>query len=83
MQINANTIVVLNNGHVGLITEFNGKPSYIVTKGYIRKMSLYDENGKTKNDAYSIKEVYDASSVQNVDEVFKAKFDVSTLPKIE
>lgn len=82
MQLNSQNIVVLNNGHIGCVVEYNGKPAYIVFKAYIRRASSYDENGKAKNDAYSIKEVYDGSSVTNVDDIFKSKFNVETLPKL-
>lgn len=82
MNLNSTNLVVLNNGHVGVVTSFNGKPSYIITKGYIRKMSLYDENGKTTNDSYSIKEVYDGSSITDVDSVFKTNFNINNFSKI-
>lgn len=82
MDLNSSNVVVLNNGHVGIIVDFNGKPSYIMTKSYCRKVSAYDENGKTKSDNYSISAVYDGSSIENGEDVFKSGFDVNNLPKI-
>lgn len=82
MELKSNNVVVLNNGHVGIVVEFNNKPSYIMTKAYCRRLSQYDADGKTSKDDYSIAAVYDASSVSNAEDVFKSNFKVENLTKL-
>lgn len=87
MDIKNNSLVKLRGGEIGLISFFNGKPSYVVCERFIKKFSQYDENLKYKsgNTRFDIVEIRNGESVENADNVFKRSFkmdDYELLAKI-
>lgn len=74
-----NNVVVLRNGIVGVVGCFNNKPSWLIFKSYINPVSKYDNELKHKNSQYDVMQVYDGSSIENADDVFKGRFSTDGL----
>ena len=72
-------VVVLRNGMIGTVVNFNGKPSHLILKSYCNPISKYNDELKHKNNNYDIMEIYDGSTIEDVDSVFKPRFEVSEL----
>ena len=72
--LTSGNIVVLRNGLVGAVGCFNGKPSWLIFKSYINTLSKYNDELRHKNTQYDVMRVYDGSTVDNVDNVFKGSF---------
>lgn len=74
-MLGKNQIVELRNGLFGAVAAFNDIPFQIVFTAYTTPVARYDENLKNKNSQYDIVRIYDGSTLQNVTDVFKRKFN--------
>lgn len=73
-------VVRLRNGLVGVVACFGDTPSWLIFKAYINPLNKYDGELKHKNSNYDIMEVYDGSTIEDVNNVFKAHFTTDELP---
>lgn len=85
--LNESNVVKLRNGYVGAVGSFNekNKNPWIIFKAYMSTIDKYDEKLKSKGKSentknYDIVAVYDGSNIDNVKDIFKAKFNVEELP---
>ena len=75
MVLKTNQVVELRNGTFGVTAGFNDKPFQLIFRAYTNPIGRYDEDTlKHKNSQYDIVKVYDGTSLENVSDVFKAKF---------
>lgn len=89
-KLNVNNIVKLRNGQYGVVEGFNNKPHMFIFSGYTSNiLKQYDgPHYKKANDEsrkYDVVAVYDGTSIENVQDVYKKrKFDetVKSLPCI-
>lgn len=79
MELQKNQIVQLRNGIYGVVASFNDKPFQIIFRSYTNPISRYNEELKNKNSQYDIVKVFDGSTIINVTDVFKTKFNADNL----
>lgn len=72
----------MRNGLVGVVAYFGDKPSWLIFKAYINPLNKYDGELKHKNSNYDIMEVYDGSTIEDVNNVFKTSFTTDELPLV-
>lgn len=82
MKLNVNQVIQLRNGIYGVVASFNNKPFQIIFRSYTNPISRYDENLKNKNEQYDIVKIFDGSNIENVSQVFGAKFNPNNLTLI-
>ncbi len=82
MKLQNNQVVKLRNGKHGVVASFNDKPFQIIFAAFTSPIKRYDENLKHKNENYDIVEVFDGSPIENVTDVFKAKFKTDGLTSV-
>jgi predicted RNA methylase len=83
MELKVNQVVKLRNGKVGVVSGFNNKPCLVVFENYTSQLSRYDENLKhKKSNDYDIVEVYEGKKVEKFTDVYRKKFDLSTLKEV-
>lgn len=82
VKLNCCNLVRLRNGLIGVVACFGDVPSWLIFKAYINPINKYDENLKHKNTQYDIMEVYDGSTIEDVNNVFKTRFNTDNLELI-
>jgi len=83
VELKVNQVVRIRKGKNGVVMSFNDKPSLIVFDSYCAKLKDYDENLKHKKHAeYDIVGVYEGKEVENYQDVYRKKFDLSTLEEV-
>jgi len=82
MELQNNQVVKLRNGKFGVVASFNEKPFQIIFAAFTSPIKRYNADLKHKNENYDIVEVFNGSSVENVTDVFKAKFNAENLEKV-
>lgn len=82
MVLQNNQIVQLRNGLYGVVASFNNKPFQLIFNSYTNPITRYSEELKNKNPQYDIVKVFDGSPINNVTDVFKAKFNADNLTLI-
>lgn len=82
MELNVNQVIQLRNGIYGVVASFNNKPFQLIFRSYTNPISRYDENLKNKNEEYDIVKIFDGSNIENVSQVFGAKFNPNNLTLI-
>jgi hypothetical protein len=74
-MLDVNQIVELRNGNYGVVASFNNKPFQLIFRAYTSPVTRYDEKTlKHKNSEYDIVKIYDGTPIEDVTDVFKAKF---------
>lgn len=83
VELKVNQVVRIRKGKNGVVMSFNDKPSLIVFDSYCAKLKDYDEDLKHKKHAeYDIVGVYEGKGVENYQDVYRKKFDLSTLEEV-
>lgn len=83
MELKVNQVVKLRNGKVGVVSGFNNKPCLIVFESFTSQLNRYTEELKHKtNNDYDIVEVFEGKKVENFKDVYRKKFDFSTLKEV-
>jgi hypothetical protein len=82
MVLQNNQIVQLRNGICGVVASFNNKPFQLIFRSYTNPISRYSDELKNKNSQYDIVKVFDGSSINDVTDVFKTKFNPDNLTLI-
>lgn len=76
------SVVLTKNGKIGVVVSFNNKLSHIIFNSFTNPISNWTEDLTHNNDNYSISEVRDGSSLENVLDAFKKRV-FETLPIAE
>ena len=83
MELKVNQVVKLRNGKVGVVSAFNSKPCLLVFENYTSKLNQYNNDlTHKKHNEYDIVEVYEGKKVENFTDVYRKKFDFSTLKEV-
>ena len=82
MELKKNQIVQLRNGLYGVVASFNDTPFQLIFRSYTNPISRYNEELKNKNSQYDIVKIFDGTTINNVTDVFKAKFNADNLQLI-
>lgn len=72
-DLTSSHVVLTNNDKIGVVVSFNGKPSHIIFASFTNPINKWNDDLTNSNDNYSIKEVRDGSTLDNVLNAFKKK----------
>lgn len=72
-DLTSSHVVLTNNDKIGVVVSFNGKPSHIIFASFTNPINKWNDDLTNSNDNYSIKEVRDGSTLDNVLDAFKKK----------
>ena len=86
MDLKSGNIVIFRGEGKGVVTDWNGKPSYVVGARFTNPTNLWDENGRYRGKAeptkYDIIKVIDGSSIEEPTKVFRTSAKLDELPII-
>lgn len=82
MNLSNNQVIQLRNGKYGVVASFNNKPFQLIFDTFTTPIGRYNRELKNRNSNYDIVKVFDGSSVENVLDVFKKKFNADNLPLV-
>jgi hypothetical protein len=82
MELQLNQIVQNQRGDIGYVAGFNNKPVVVMFQAFPMTVSRFNENLENKNPNYSIIKIWDGSTLENETDIYKKKFDLSTLPVV-
>lgn len=82
MELANNQVIQLRNGKYGVVASFNDKPFQLVFDSFTTPIGRYNAELKNKNANYDIVKVLDGTSVENVLDVFKKKFNADDLTMV-
>lgn len=72
-ELTSSSVVMTKNGKIGIVVSFNGNPSHIVFASFTNPIGSWSDDLTHAYDDYSIAEVRDGSTIENVLDVFKKK----------